>query len=149
MNVTMNLATTDSTPDAAPPARRRRASRRGIAATEFAVCLPVLMLLVIGTIEASNALFVQQALTSAAYEAANVASATGGTSTSAQTRANSVLSSLGVSSATVTISPVVTTSTALGTQITITCSVPLSSNLSSWGYFGNPTLSAVIRTSKL
>jgi len=31
----------------------------------------------------------------------------------------------------------------------VSCSAPLSSNLSSWGYLGSPTLTAVIKTSKL
>ncbi|MBA4018894.1 MAG: pilus assembly protein TadE [Pirellula sp.] len=123
--------------------------RRGTAAVEFAVCLPLLVSLVLGVIETSNAVFVQQAITSAAYEAANVASATGGTSTAATSRANSVLTSLGINSATVAISPTVTAQTPLGTTITVTCSVPLASNLTAFGYLGNPTLKYVIKTAKL
>ncbi|WP_081613867.1 TadE/TadG family type IV pilus assembly protein [Rhodopirellula sallentina] len=52
---------------------RRRLSRRGAAAVEFAVCLPILMLLVFGSIEASCMIFLKQTLNVAAYEASRVA----------------------------------------------------------------------------
>jgi Flp pilus assembly protein TadG len=42
--------------------------RRGVAAVEFAVCLPVIILLVFGAIEASSFIFLKQALNVAAYE---------------------------------------------------------------------------------
>ncbi|WP_083904703.1 TadE/TadG family type IV pilus assembly protein [Rhodopirellula sp. SWK7] len=51
----------------------RRRNRRGAAAVEFAVCLPVLVLLVFGSIEASCMIFLKQTLSVAAYEATRVA----------------------------------------------------------------------------
>lgn len=123
---------------------RRRRSRAGIAVVEFAVCLPILMAMVMGVIEASNAVFVQQALTSASYEAANVASAIGGTSAEATTRANAVLTALGIKNSTVTITPTVTTATPIGTTIVVTVSAPFASNSLVFGYIGSPTLSAKI-----
>ena len=42
--------------------------RRGVAAVEFAVCLPVIILLVFGAIEASSFIFLKQSLNVAAYE---------------------------------------------------------------------------------
>ncbi|MBL9080989.1 MAG: pilus assembly protein [Planctomycetales bacterium] len=126
-----------------------KSDRRGAAAVEFAICLPILTVLVLAVIEASNAVYVQQAITSAAYEASNVVSASGGTATDAQTRANSVLTSLGIKSASVSITPAVTSSTPLGTQISVTCSAPLSANLTSFGYLGAPTLRSTIITVKL
>lgn len=123
---------------------RRRRSRAGIAVVEFAVCLPILMAMVMGVIEASNAVFLQQALTSAAYEAANVASAIGGTSAEATTRANAVLTALGVKNSSVSISPTVTTATPIGTTIVVTVSAPFASNSLVFGYIGSPTLSAKI-----
>lgn len=129
--------------------RTRRGRRRGTAAVEFAVCLPILAMVVFGIIEASNAIFIQQALTSAAYEAANVASATGGTSANAQTRANAVLSSLGINSASVNITPTVTATTALGTTIVVKCSAPFSGNLMTFGYLTNTTFTAQISIPRL
>lgn len=123
--------------------------RRGAAAVEFAICLPLLVSLVLGVIETTNAIFIQQAITSAAYEAGNCVSSTGGTSDVAITKGQQVLSNLGIQSATVTISPTVTSSTPVGTKIVITCSVPLSANLTSFGILGGPKLQAVITTAKL
>jgi Flp pilus assembly protein TadG len=47
---------------------QHRAKRRGVAAVEFAVCLPVIILLVFGAIEASSFIFLKQSLNVAAYE---------------------------------------------------------------------------------
>lgn len=113
------------------------------------MCLPLLMALVLGVIETTNAIFIQQAITSAAYEGANNASSTGGTTAIAIAKAKQVLSNLGIQSATISVSPDVTASTPVGTKIVVTCSVPLSANLTSFGYLGGPTLKAVITTAKL
>ena len=48
--------------------KQHRGKRRGVAAVEFAVCLPVLILLVFGAIEASSFIFLKQSLNVAAYE---------------------------------------------------------------------------------
>jgi hypothetical protein len=47
--------------------------RRGVAAVEFAVCLPVILILVFGAIEASSFIFLKQSLHVAAYEGARQA----------------------------------------------------------------------------
>ncbi len=135
----------NAAPQTAAATRQKRSrARKGVSVVELAVCMPMLFALVFGVIEVSNAIFLQQALTSAAYEAANVASANGGTSASAQTRAKAVLTSLGIHSSTVTITPTVTASTSTGTEIVITCSAPLANNLVAFGFMGGPTLSARI-----
>ena len=46
----------------------QRSNRRGVAAVEFAVCLPVIILLVFGAIEAASFIFLKQSLNVAAYE---------------------------------------------------------------------------------
>ena len=48
--------------------KQHRGNRGGIAAVEFAVCLPVIILLVFGAIEASSFIFLKQSLNVAAYE---------------------------------------------------------------------------------
>jgi Flp pilus assembly protein TadG len=57
--------------------RSRRQSgipgRRGVAAAEFAVCLPVLVLVVFASIEACSMIFLKESLTVAAYEGSRVA----------------------------------------------------------------------------
>lgn len=52
--------------------RIMRPRRRGSAVVELAICLPIVMALVWGTIELSNSIFVKQTITSAAHEGALV-----------------------------------------------------------------------------
>ena len=54
-------------------ADRCRHARRAVAAVEFAVCLPVILILVFGSIEASSFIFLKQSLHIAAYEGARQA----------------------------------------------------------------------------
>lgn len=60
-----------------PSTRHRPAGdlsrRRGAATVEFAVCLPIIVLIVLGSIEAASMLFLRQAMIQGAYEGAKVA----------------------------------------------------------------------------
>ncbi len=129
-----------------PSAVRRRT---GAAAVELAVCLPILASLIFGSIEASNSIFLQQALTIASYEAGSVASAIGGDSDTATNQANAVLSAFGIKSATVTITPAVTSDTPIGTIIVVTCSAPLSANTSTTWCLGKFTQTTSFTSSRL
>lgn len=129
--------------------RRGHHARAGTAAVEFALCLPLLIAMVFGVVETSNAVYLQNALTAAAYEASGVVSIAGGTSTNATTRAQAVLTALGATNATVTISPTVTASTTTGTEITVTVSAPLASNSLMFGFLGNRTLTAKLVSQRL
>ena len=53
--------------------RRANVRRRGVAASELAVCLPVIVLLVLAMIEACTMIFLKQSLTVAAYEGVRTA----------------------------------------------------------------------------
>jgi Flp pilus assembly protein TadG len=110
--------------------RRGAGRRKGTAAVELAVCLPLLISVAIGSIEATNAIFVMQHCTSAAYEGARTAIAPGQTTAGATTSANAILNQFGLTGGSVTVTPSVTASTAVGTQVTVSVSVPFSSN--SW-----------------
>ncbi len=50
------------------PTARHRRLHSGLATVEFAVCLPLIILLVFGSIEASSFIFLKQTLNIAAYE---------------------------------------------------------------------------------
>ena len=119
--------------------------RAGVAAAEMAVSLPMMLAMVFGAIEATNAVYVKKALVEAAYEAGNVASSVGGTSTVAISRAKGVCTLLGVNSVTVTVSPAVTNNTATGTQIQVTCTTTLGANSVTGWVIGNRTLTATYK----
>ncbi|QEG39900.1 TadE/TadG family type IV pilus assembly protein [Roseimaritima ulvae] len=72
-------------------AGRIAAKRRGVAAVEFAVCLPVLILLVFGAIEAASFIFLKQSLNVAAYEGCREAIRSTGSNAEAQTKAVAIL----------------------------------------------------------
>lgn len=110
------------------PSLKSQERRAGLAAVEFALTLPLLMILVLGSIEASNAIFLRQSITIAAYETAQVASAYGGTEAEAKTRGNEILTSYGIDSATITIFPTIDTSVVPGTKIEVTVTAPASAN---------------------
>lgn len=65
--------------------------RRGAATIEFAVCLPVIILLVFGAIEGSSFIFLKQSLNVAAYEAVRQAIRNDSNSAESQQVANSIL----------------------------------------------------------
>lgn len=129
--------------------RLRGHSRSGVAAVEFAICMPLLFVVVFGAIETSNAVFLQQALTAAAYEAGTVAAAMGGNSDDAATQGAAVLTGLQVNSGTVSISPTVTPDTPIGTTIVVTCTAPLGANTATTWCLGNRTLTATFTIPRL
>jgi Flp pilus assembly protein TadG len=108
--------------------------RLGAATVELAICLPILLTTALGMIETCNVVFVQARMQSAAFEAARLATrpttsqAVAANNTQVTTYANSLLTQLGVSGATVTLNPSSFSSPAPQTQITVTISAPLVQN---------------------
>jgi len=82
--------------------RRRDRSNRGQSLVEFALVLPVFLLLLIGITEFGRAWMARNILTGASREAVRIA-AVQGNATSALSRANTILSSAGISGASVNI----------------------------------------------
>lgn len=107
-------------------ARPRR--RRGNAVVEFAVCLPVLVLFVMGAIEITNMVFVKQALTAAAYEAAREAVASGKGASEARLRAQQVLAPRNIQNAVVAFQPAEPLTAPRGTPIQVTIRASAASN---------------------
>lgn len=103
--------------------------RSGAAAVETALTLPLLLILVFGSIELSNAVFLKQSLNMAAYEAAKVITRPGDNNALAAARCQEVLAVRKISGYTMTISPTVTAATPRGTRVTVTVSAS-ESNLS-------------------
>ena len=102
--------------------------RRGVAAAELAVCLPVVVLLVIATIEACSALFLKQSLTAAAYEGVRTAIDQGATTATIQAACNQILADRKIQGATITIKPSNIASLNPGDFVDVTVTAPCNSN---------------------
>lgn len=114
--------------------RRRRihadqaSSRRAIAASELAVCLPILVLLVLAMIESCTMIFLKQSLTVASYEGIRNAIEPNATSTTVKAASNAVLADRRVNGAVVTITPTNFETIPRGQYVTVTVSAPASRN---------------------
>ncbi len=104
-----------------------RSRRRGAAVVEFAVCLPLLMLIVLGAIEATHGIFLKQALSAAAYEGMRVAIEPGSKQADAINQAKAILDSRLVKGATIAFDSNAET-TPRGQKITVEVSAPISMN---------------------
>ncbi len=100
-----------------------------MAVVEFAVCLPILFVVVFGSIEACNAVYLKQAATASAYEAVRLATGTGGTQISGRTRGEEILAARSINNATLTFTPADEASWNRGTAISVNVSIPASNNL--------------------
>ena len=78
--------------------KHKSARRAGVAATEFAVCLPLIILLVFGSIEATSYIFLKQTLNIAAYEGIRESIKVGSDNASGASRAENILLSRDVNS---------------------------------------------------
>jgi Flp pilus assembly protein TadG len=105
-----------------------RGSRRAVAATELAVCLPILILLVLAMIESCTMIFLKQALTVAAYEGIRTSIEPDATTATVEAACNAVLTDRRVNDAKITITPTNFQSIARGEYITVTVSAPAGKN---------------------
>jgi Flp pilus assembly protein TadG len=102
--------------------------RRAVAATELAVCLPVIVLLVIGTVEACSMVFLKQSLSVAAYEGVRTAIEKGATTAQVQAACQQVLADRDVRDGVVTITPKKFENLDRGEFVDVTVSAPCGSN---------------------
>jgi Flp pilus assembly protein TadG len=109
--------------------------RRGVAASELAVCLPVIVLLVLAMIEACTMIFLKQSLTAAAYEGARMALAQEADDADVRAAANGVLTDRRIRGATVTIRPANFASLEPGQYIEVTTAAPTDPNSTVPGSF--------------
>jgi len=128
---------------------KRRPARDGVAATELAVCMPVIVLIVLATIEACAMIFLQQSLSVAAYEGARVALTPGAKSSNVAYQCELILDDRDVNGASVNVSPGDIPGAAAGTWINVETSAPFASNSLVGGWlFGNRTLKAAVQMIK-
>ena len=100
-----------------------RKNRRGAAVVEFALVVPVFILLVFGMIEFGRAVMVQQVLVNASREGARQAVLDGTTLNEVQDRIDVYLDASSINGATVTVDPAPQVAT-FGQPVTVTVSVP-------------------------
>lgn len=124
--------------------RMFRRNRRGAAAVEFAVILPVFVLLIFGMIEYGRMVMVQQVITNASREGARKAVLDGATTAQVETVVEEYLASGSIGGATVTVTPDPPSSAESGDPVTVAVSVPFNevSWLPSPMYLGGKTLTA-------
>jgi Flp pilus assembly protein TadG len=122
---------------------RRASVRRGAAAAELAICLPLIVSLLLASIEACSMIFLDHSLTIASYEGVRVAINYDGTTASATARCNQIITQREVAGSTVTMNPSNVANVPKGEPITVTISAPCSSNMiiPPW-FFGGRTLTA-------
>lgn len=124
------------------PIRRSHghSARRGAATIELATCLPLLCLVVFGSIQASNLIFLKHAVTSAAYEGTIELVRPNSTNTSVTDRIEHVLAAYEVNNGVIEILPSGTNVSALptGTPIQIRVRADVDSNLAISGWFPLP-----------
>jgi len=115
---------TSETTDRTRPSRKRR----GVAAAELAVCLPVVVLLVVATIESCSMVFLKQSLAVAAYEGARTAIVNGATTTEVQAACRQILNDRNVQGGQVTVKPSNIGVLSPGDFVDVTVSAPCSTN---------------------
>lgn len=125
------------------PPTSKNSRRRGTAAAELAVCLPIVVLLVLATIEACSMVFVKQSLTVAAYEGVRTALVDGATAANVEATCEQILRDRHIGDATVTVQPADIAALRPGQYVDITVTAPCDANtiLPSTFYRGK-TLSA-------
>lgn len=120
-------------------------ARSGTAAVEFAVCLPVIMLLVFGAVEASSYVFLKQSLNVAAYEGVREAIRSGATSVDARSRAVNLLNARNVRDYRVTFPAGAAEEARRGDRVVIQVSAPAQTNSPLAGRFvANRQLTATV-----
>ena len=121
--------------------RTNRRRPTGAAAAEFAVCLPVMILLLFGAMEACTMIYLKQSLTIAAYEAGRTATLPGATSGDVVADCERILAERNVSGGQITLNPLDIAAAPVGSQLLIAVSAPCDLNrISGAWFFGGRTL---------
>lgn len=122
--------------------RKNHKPRRGAAVVELAVCLPVLLLIGLGSIQAASMLFLRQALVQSAYEAAKVAVRNNGNVSDAIAAAERVSAGRRIRKLQIRFSPSNVASVPKGQMIQVVVSAPAKGNsLIPFDIFRNRTVS--------
>lgn len=123
-----------------------KSERAGAAVLELALTLPVLAFLVLATIEACNLIYMQQAITVAAYEGARTALVPGATEGNARAQVEQILTDREIKGATVDITPSNFQALTVGDFVSVSVEVDYSRNrlLPEW-ILGDRLLDATVQ----
>lgn len=131
------------------PLRKRQLERQrhGVLTVEMAICIPIVFLILLGALEFARMNMLRNSIDNAAYEGARRGVVPGATAGDCMNTALSVLTAIGARNASVSVAPPLIDDNT--TQVTVTISVPLSSN--SWGparFLSGATLRSVSTKSR-
>ena len=130
--------------------RQDESARSGTASVELAVCLPVLILLVFGGIEASHFIQLKQNLTICAYEAAKKSAQGDASMQDAIDRFSEIATAKGISGASINFDQNFNSNTVSGTLITVQVTAPAQPNyVMPVKFFLNRNLSAEVTVVRL
>jgi len=111
----------------------RPTSRRGATAVEFALTVPILLMLLFAGLELGRMNLIRQTANNAAYETARACVVPGATVADGEAVGTKILGSIGVTGATVDVQPdPILNDTP---QVTATVTVPMSNNLWALSFF--------------
>ncbi len=110
------------------PRRTKLGRRRGNAAVELAITVPVMATIIFGSIEMCSLIHTKQALSATAYECASVAVKDSGTDKQVNARMKEILTQRGIEKGSVTTTPASIENIPRGTQITVRVSAPAANN---------------------
>lgn len=117
---------------------KSRVEKRGTAVTELAICLPLLVLITLGTVEACSMLYLQQKLETAAYEGVRVGCVPDATAENVRYQCETLLDSQSVSNYTITLNPADPSSLDQGDFLQVSVEAPCDANsvIGGWFYMG-------------
>ncbi len=110
------------------PLKSPRDRRRGHAVVEFAICIPVIFVVVLGAIECTTMIFVDQSLHVVAYESIRAAARNGSRTTDVLARANEVIIERKLQQARVELIPPTIESVVKGEPVSIRVTAPTDPN---------------------
>lgn len=105
-----------------------RTTRSGVAAVEAALCIPLILILMLGTLEITSGLYLRESLSVCSFEACRTGTRRRSTAADVQARATEVLADRGVTGATVTITPSSFDALSSLDQFTVAISAPTAGN---------------------
>ncbi len=127
MNPTQSSRFQSVTDNRRPPSRSG-ASRRATAVTELAVCLPLLMVVLLATMEACTMIFVQQKLKTTAFEGARIGIVPNAKTVNVQYQCSVLLDAQKVNNYSITLDPSDPNTLSQGDYFTVTIEAPCGAN---------------------